>query len=174
MATSADAARTVVLSISWERCQEQALQAFRTGDATSARRIGKRLWRSPSVISSAATPGSPPASATTPSPSFAEKSIHQANNYFQQAMIAWEETWCWIPWDAPSTKADEVEATPYDRETQEGFYALIRRGQAITETLWRENQLSDVEGDDWSKVKAERHDRHTAPVLGGFSDADRP
>ncbi|MGI9485590.1 MAG: tetratricopeptide repeat protein [Geminicoccaceae bacterium] len=155
MATSADAARSrsLTVDLAWERCQEQALQAFRTGDATSARTNWAKALE---IAERHFERGDPRIATSFSNHAFAlvrRESIHQANNYFQRAMIAWEESWCWIPWMAPSTKPDEVEAAPYDRETQEGFYALIRRGQAITETLWRENRLSETEGDDWSKVK---------------------
>ena len=53
---------------------------------------------------------------------------------------------------APPTGQGEVE-TPYDRETQDAFYALIRQGQAKTETLWRERRLAKAKGDDWAAVK---------------------
>lgn len=155
MATSADAARSQSLTVelTWERHQEQALQAFRTGEATSARMNWAKALE---IAEHYFERGDPRIAASLSNHAFAlvrRESIHQANSYFQQAMIAWEESWRWIPWMAPSTEPDEAEAAPYDRETQEGFYALIRRGQAITEMLWRENQLSEVEGDDWSKVK---------------------
>lgn len=155
MATSADAARSrsLTVDLAWERCQEQAIQAFRAGDAVSARtnwakglEIAERHFER----------GDPRIAASLSNHAFAlvrREQIHQANTCFSQAMIAWEDSWRWIPWMTPSTEPGESEAAPYDQTTQESFYALIRRGQGITEMLWRENQLSKEEGDDWSKVK---------------------
>lgn len=155
MATSTHAAcnRPSMVDQTWERSQEQAIQAFRTGEAASAR---KNWAKALEIAERHFERGDPRIAASLSNHAFAllrQKNIHQANTYFQQAMIAWEESWCWIPWMTPSTEPGEDEAAPYDRETQEAFYALIRQGQGITEALWRENRLSEVEGDDWPTVK---------------------
>ncbi len=155
MATPADAARSrsFTAELTWERHQEHALEAFRTGDATSARSNWAKALE---IAERHFERGDPRIAASLNNHAFAlvrREQIHQANTCFSQAMIAWEESWRWIPWMAPSTKPGELEAAPYDKETQEGFYALIRRGRDITEKLWRENQLSEAEGDDWAAVK---------------------
>lgn len=155
MATSNATAhnRPVLADQTWERCQEQALQAFRRGDIASARTNWAKALE---IAGRHFERGDPRIATSLNNQAFAllrQKSIHQANAHFERAMIAWEESWCWIPWMAPSTKPGEDEAAPYDRETQEAFYNLIRQGKEITEVLWRENRLSAVEGDDWQTVK---------------------
>lgn len=160
MATSTNAAhnRSAMVDrnrvdLAWERHQEQAMQAFRTGVAASARTNWAKALE---IAERHFDRGDPRIAASLSNHAFAllrQKNIHQANTYFQRAMIAWEDSWCWIPWMMPSKAQGEGEATPYDRETQEAFYNLVRQGQGMTEMLWRENRLSEADGDDWPAVR---------------------
>lgn len=160
MATSTGAVRSRPLTadrnrvdLTWERCQEQALHAFRTNDAASARANWARAL---DIAERHFERGDPRIAASLSNHAFAllrQKQLHQANSYFQQAVAAWEESWRWIPWMAPSAARGEAEAAPYDQGTQDAFYALIKQGQAMTETLWREGRLSEPQRDAWQTVK---------------------
>lgn len=141
------------VDMTWERLQEQALQAYRTGHAAQAR----ANWaRAQEIAEHHFERGDPRLAASYTNHGFAllrQGHIHQANSAFQQAVVAWEDSWCWVPWMAPSSAPGEPQAAPYDRETQTAFYALIEQGKAITETIAREHRLPAAVGDDWAIVK---------------------
>ncbi|MGI9500961.1 MAG: tetratricopeptide repeat protein [Geminicoccaceae bacterium] len=158
MATVIDTvhSRSIAVDLTWERCQEQAMLAFRTSRATMARANWARAL---DIAERHFERGDPRLAASLNNHAFAlmrQNQLHQAKASFLRAEAAWEDSWRWIPWMTPSTGQGEAEAEPYDRETLDAFYALIRQGQAITETLSRENRLPEVEGDDWKAVKPRR------------------
>lgn len=137
----------------WERTQEQALNAYYDGDAAKARASWAKAL---DIAERHFERGDPRLAASLNNHAFAllrQSQIHQANSYFQRAEKAWEDSWRWIPCMTPSTGPGETAAEPYDRETQDIFYALIKRGRTITETLATEHRLTETEGDDWQTVK---------------------
>ena len=159
MATSIDAVQNRPfladrnrIDLTWERAQEQAMHAFEANKPA----IARAQWaKALDIAERYFERGDPRIAASLSNHGFALlrlNQLHQANAYFRRAVNAWEDSWRWVPWMAPPTGQGEVE-TPYDRETQDAFYALIRQGQAKTETLWRERRLSKAKGDDWATVK---------------------
>ena len=139
------------IDLTWERTQEQAMHAFKNNHAALARAHWAKALQ---IAERHFERGDPRLAASLSNHAFAllrQNQMHQANLYFRRSIEAWEESWRWIPWMAPSSGGDE--AAPYDRRTQDVFYALVRSGQAITEALWRERCLPEVGGDDWPAVK---------------------
>ena len=139
------------IDLTWERTQEQAMHAFRSNHPAAARAHWAKALQ---IAERHFERGDPRLAASLSNHAFAllrQNQMHQASTYFRRAIDAWEESWCWIPWMTPSS--NESEAAPYDRQTQDAFYALVRQGQAITEALWREQCLPEVGGDDWPAVK---------------------
>lgn len=158
MSTAAVHSRTITVDrgrvdATWERTQEQAMQAFYAGDAGKARMGWAKALE---IAERHFERGDPRLAASLTNHAFAllrRSQIHQANSYFQRALGAWEDSWRWVPCMTPSAGPGETDVKPYDRETQDIFYALIRRGRTITETLATEHRLSPAEGDDWATVK---------------------
>ncbi|MGI9416941.1 MAG: hypothetical protein ACR2RA_03775 [Geminicoccaceae bacterium] len=141
------------VDLTWERTQERALEAFRTSDAASA----KANWaKALDIAERHFERGDPRLAASLSNHAFAllrQRQVHQANLYFRRAVAAWDDSWCWVPWMTPSVDRDAAEAAPYDRATQEAFYAMIQQGREITETLWHEQRVPEAVGDDWTAVK---------------------
>lgn len=140
------------IDLTWERAQEQALHAYRANNPAVARAHWAKAL---DIAERCFERGDPRLAASLSNHGFAllrQNQLHQANIFFRRAVNAWEDSWRWVPLMAPSTGQGEVE-TPYDRETQNAFYALIRQGQAKTETLLRERRLAKAKGDDWAAVK---------------------
>ncbi len=158
MAKSTDALRSRqpvldrnLIDVTWERAQEQAMHAFKRGDAAAARAGWSKAL---DIAERHFERGDPRLAASLSNHGFAlmrQNSHQQATLCFQRAITAWEESWRWVPWMAPSSA--EGEAAPYDRATQDAFYALIEQGKAVTETLCRERRLPEAVGDDWAAVK---------------------
>lgn len=141
------------VDLAWEHAQEQALHAFRNDNAAMARAHWAKALE---IAERHFERGDPRIAASLNNHAFAllrQDQLHQANKYFQQAVDAWEDSWRWIPWMAPSASDDEGEPKPYDHATQDAFYDLIHQGKAITETLWQEQRLLPAAGDDWHTVK---------------------
>lgn len=160
MASSLDAVRKSPFAVdrnrvdlTWERLQEQALHAFSNNEAALAR----THWAKALDIAERHFERGDPRLATSLSNHaftlLRQRQLHQANIYFRQAILAWDDSWRWIPWMAPSVSQGEAEAIPYDQATQDAFYALIRQGRTITETLQRDHRLPEAAGDDWATVK---------------------
>ncbi len=159
MAISIEAARSRSLAnrntidLTWERCQEQALLAFRARDSEKAR----AQWaRGLEIAERHFERGDPRLAASRSNQAFAllsRKQTHLANAQFLQAMIAWDESWRWVPLMTPTPRHGETDPKPYDRKTQDAFYALIKQGQKFTETMWQENRLPEAGPDDWASVR---------------------
>ncbi|MEM7043375.1 MAG: tetratricopeptide repeat protein [Pseudomonadota bacterium] len=140
-----------LVDVTWERVQEQAMHAYQTGSAATAR----TSWiKALDIAERHFERGDPRLAASLSNYGFAlmrQRNYQQARLYFQRAITAWEDSWCWVPWMTSSS--EEGEAIRYDRATQDAFYALIEQGKAITETLWLENRLPEAIGDGWEAVK---------------------
>ncbi|MEM8950045.1 MAG: hypothetical protein AAGA21_04720 [Pseudomonadota bacterium] len=139
--------------LTWERIQEQAMQAFTAGNPSTARVSWEKAL---DIAERHFERGDPRIAASLSNHAYGlmrRGQTHQAGQYFRRAIAAWEDSWCWIPWMAPSTEPDGIEVAAYDRATQDAFYAMIEQGKAITETLWREGRLPEAVGDDWATVK---------------------
>ncbi len=141
------------VDLTWERAQEQALAAFKAGN----RSIARVNWeKALDIAERHFERGDPRVAASLSNHAYGllrQGQMHQASKHFARAIAAWEESWCWIPWMTPPAEPGEGEAAPYDRATQDAFYAMINQGKVITETLWHENRLPDAVGDDWESVK---------------------
>ncbi|MGI9503606.1 MAG: hypothetical protein ACR2RE_11185 [Geminicoccaceae bacterium] len=144
------------VDITWERVQEQAMQAYKARNNAGAR----ASWaKGLDIAERHFERGDPRLAASLNNYAFAlmrQGQVHQANFYFRRSIVAWEESWCWVPWMAPSTAPGDDESTPYDQTTQGAFYAMIKQGRAITETLMRERRLPEMASDDWNTVKPKR------------------
>jgi hypothetical protein len=157
MATSLDAIKSHPIlvdhnriDLTWERAQEQALQAFGAGHAAAARAHWRRAL---DIAERHFERGDPRLAASLSNHAFAllrQNQMHQANIYFRRAVDAWEDSWRWVPW---MSAAKGPEPAPFERTAQDAFYDLIRQGRMNTEELWREQRLPDAHGDDWRSVK---------------------
>jgi hypothetical protein len=141
------------IDLGWERCQEQALLAYRNNQPGEARGGWARALE---IAERYFERGDPRLAASRTNHAFAllrQNQIHQANLLLEKAVVAWEESWRWVPLMTPSAGQGDADPEPYDVKTQEAFYALIRQGQAMTESLLREGRLADGSPDDWFAVK---------------------
>ena len=141
------------VDLTWERMQEQAMQAFSAGKVALA---GTHWARALEIAERHFERGDPRVAASLSNHAYAllrQKHHHQAGLYFERAIAAWDECWCWIPWMTPSSSPGEDEAAPYDKETQDAFYALVRQGRAVTKALWQTKHLPEAAGDDWFSIK---------------------
>ena len=144
------------VDITWERVQEQAMQAYKARNAAGARASWAKAL---DIAERHFERGDPRLAASLSNHGFAlmrQGLVHQANVYLRRSITAWEESWCWVPWMTPSTAPSDDEPTPYDQTTQDAFYALVNQGKSITETLLRERRLPEMASDDWNMVKPKR------------------
>ena len=144
------------VDMTWERLQEQAMHAYKARNAAGARASWAKAL---DVAERHFERGDPRLAASLSNHAFAmmrQGLMHQANGYFRRSLIAWEDSWCWVPWMTPSAAPGDDEPAPYDQTTQEAFYALVKQGKTITETLMRERRLPEVASDDWNTIKPKR------------------
>ncbi len=137
----------------WERTQDQALRAFRSGDLFAARtgwaralEIARRHfdWGDPRLAASYTNQAFP---------LMRQQQLHQASRLLDQALRCWEESWRWIPLMRAIPSDNPVEKNWFDRPAQSEFYALVKRGQANTQTLAHERRLSIGGLEDWQAYK---------------------
>lgn len=141
------------IDITWERAQEQAMQALQGRNSA----LAMTNWaKALEIAERHFERGDPRLAASLNNQGFSllcQGRVREAEPYFREAVAAWEESWRWIPWMTPSSQADGAEPEVFDEITQEAFYGLIQKGKAITEIMWQEGTLPDVTGDDWPSVK---------------------
>lgn len=140
--------------LAWERAQEKGLQAFKLGEASDARQNWAKALE---IAERHFERGDPRLAASYTNHGFAvlrQGQIHQANSYFQRATAAWDDAWRWIPLMKPPSAPEEADgASAYDQSIQDRFYGLVEQGKAITEAIWREQRIPEVEGDEWCVIK---------------------
>lgn len=137
----------------WERLQEQALRSYRAGNIIVAKNgwakafdTAKRHFRR----------GDPRLATSYTNQAFSlirQQQIYQAQRHLEQAMYGWEDSWRWVPLMLPPRIGDKIQETQYNEATQREFYAFIKRGRSITETLSRERRLPTGGLEDWTEHK---------------------
>lgn len=143
------------IDLTWERCQEQALLAYRH----TRPREAKAQWeRGLKIAERHFQRGDPRLAASRTNHAFSlmrQHQTHQATLLFNQAILAWDEAWRWVALMEPAAEDGEGEPAPFDAEEQKAFYALIEQGKIITENFLRYGELSEAIEDDWQDVKTQ-------------------
>jgi hypothetical protein len=141
------------IDATWERLQEQALQAFQHGNPAKA----QLCWaRALDIAERHFGQGDPRLAASRSNQAFSlrrQQQIHGANTLFEQAQLAWEDSWRWIPLMMPAGQAGREDAAQYDEMAQRKFYDIIKRGQSITETLRWDERLPTGSQEAWLAIK---------------------
>jgi hypothetical protein len=133
--------------LAWERCQEQAALAFRAGDAAHA----ARLWgQALTIAEQHFERGDPRLAASLTNQALVmrrQRQDYQAKRLFEDAILAWGETWRWIHLmtPRPAGVAGQLEASNqleiYDARQRRAFTALAERGRLVTLRLERHDEL---------------------------------
>ena len=137
----------------WERLQEQALRAYRAGNTMAARNgwlkafeIAKRHFER----------GDPRLATSYTNQAFSlirQNQTFQAQQHIDLALQAWEDSWRWIPLMAPPRLDQSIQETYYNDATQREFYAFVKRGQSITDTLALHRILPTGGLEEWLEHK---------------------
>ncbi len=137
----------------WEWTQEQALRAFRARGVGAA----KSSWaRALKIAKDHFERGDPRIAASCTNQAFAlirQKQIHQGTRLLDEALRCWEDSWCWVPLMVPPRLGDQIEDSHYNEATRKKFYAFIKHGRSITETLARDHRLPTGGLEDWLEHK---------------------
>lgn len=144
--------------LAWERCMEQAIEAFRT------RRVGQTqdlLARGLEIAEQHFDRGDPRLAASLTNQAFVMRQrgqVFQAKRRFKEALQAWDETWRWIllmtPSGAPRPEcADYHHPGLYDQDTRTYFTALVAYGRATTAQLERYDLLPSDGLEQWFEMK---------------------
>jgi hypothetical protein len=115
----------------WERTQEHALRAFRSGETAPARNGWKKAF---DLAERHFSWGDPRVAASYTNQAFSlnrQQQAYEAKHLLDEAARCWEDSWRWVPLMVPLS----TEEAQYDGDEQKAFYALIRQGQSITEAL---------------------------------------
>jgi hypothetical protein len=148
--------------LAWERCQEQAALAFRAGDAAHA----ARLWEQALTIAEQHFGrGDPRLAASLTNQALVmrrQRQDYQAKRLFEDALVAWGETWRWIHLMTPQPAgiADGPERSNrleiYDAAARTTFAALAERGRVTTAWLERYDELPAGGLTEWLQIKPRR------------------
>jgi len=137
----------------WERLQEQALRSYRAGDIIAAKKswdkafdVAKRHFRR----------GDPRLATSYTNRAFSlirQQQTYQAQRHLELAMQGWDDGWCWVPLMVPPRTGSQIQKTHYNETTQKEFYAFIKRGRSITQSLARERRLPTGGIENWLEHK---------------------
>lgn len=133
--------------LAWERCQERAALAFGAGDAAAA----ARLWEQALAIAEKHFGrGDPRCAASLTNHALVmrrRRQDYQAKRLFEDARVAWDESWRWIHLMTPRPAGawQRLEHTNqlevYDPGARSAFSALAERGRVATARLERYDEL---------------------------------
>ena len=140
------------LDSSWERLQEQALRAFRARGVGAA----KHNWNQAFGLSKDRFEWGDPRLATSCT-NYAFSllrlgSTHQGHLLLDEAVRCWEDSWRWVPLMVPPQHADRKSERSYTEKARQEFYALTKKGQAITEGIAK-GYLTAGGLEDWREHK---------------------
>jgi hypothetical protein len=146
--------------LAWERCQEQAAIAFRTGDAI----LPSRLWAEALAIARKRFGrGDPRLASSLTNQALVLRRRHQeyhAQLLFQEALDVWDQSWRWIqlmtPGRAPIGLCDSNQLDVYGPAARACFSALARHGRAATVALERHDERMATGLDAWFAIKPDR------------------
>jgi len=148
--------------LAWERCQEQAALAYRAGDAASA----ARLWQQALTIAEQHFGrGDPRLAASLTNQALVMRRLrqdYQAKRLFEDALLAWSETWRWIylMTPRPAVAAERVSQSNqlaiYDAAARRAFTRLAERGRDATARLERYDVLPEGGLAEWFEIKPRR------------------
>ncbi len=148
--------------LTWERCQERAALAFRAGDAVSA----ARLWEQALAIAEQHfVRGDPRLAASLANHALVmrrRRQDYQAKRLFEDALLAWDETWRWIHLMTPQPTVVSERVTQsnqlaiYDAAARDAFTRLAERGREATACLERRDELPEGGLAEWFEIKPRR------------------
>ena len=144
--------------LAWERCMEQAVEAFR------ARRVSQTvdlLARGLGIAEQHFDRGDPRLAASLTNEAFVMRQrgqVFQAKRRFKEALQAWDDSWRWIllmtPSGAPRPEcADHHLPGLYDVDTRTYFSALATYGRDTTAQLERYDLLPHDGLEQWFEMK---------------------
>lgn len=136
----------------WERTQEQALRIFQTRGIGRARPIWTKATQ---IAKSQFEWGDPRIAASCANQAFSmirQKDMHQGQLLFDESLRCWKDSWRWVSLMEPPHLGGQFEKSQFTGKARQSFYALIQRGQAMTEALAR-NQLATGGFEDWQEHK---------------------
>jgi hypothetical protein len=144
----------------WERYQEQAAIAFRSGDAI----LSSRLWtKALAVAGKLFVPGDPRRATSLTNQALVlrrRRQDYQANQLFQQAFEVWDQSWRWIHLMSPigtlPNQGNGHQLNVYGPEARAWFNALAQQGRAATAALERHDRRLDQGLDWWFTIKPSR------------------
>jgi hypothetical protein len=154
------AAAGLTADIAWERCQEQAAIAFRSGDAI----LPSRLWAEGLDIAEKRFGRGDPRLATSLTNQALvlrrRRQDYQAKQLFQDALAVWDQSWRWIHLMTPARAAYGArycqQLDIYGPEARAWFNALAQRGRAATVALERHDQRLEAGLEWWFMLKPHR------------------
>jgi hypothetical protein len=146
--------------LAWERCQEQAAIAFRTGDAI----LPSRLWAEALAIARKGFGrGDPRLASSLTNQALVlrrRRQEYQAQLLFQEALDVWDQSWRWIqlmtPGRAPVGPRHSNQLGVYGPAARECFNALARKGREATVALERYDARTETGLDAWFAIKPDR------------------
>ena len=148
--------------VAWERCQERAALAYRAGDVAAA----ARLWEQALAIAQRHFGrGDPRLAASLTNQALVIRRRGQmaaAKRLFEDAFLAWEDSWRWIYLMTPGRAAPAQQTAQsdrlatYDETARAWFTALAERGCAATAMLERFDQLPTDGLAAWLEIKPRR------------------
>ena len=156
------AANFTTADLAWERCQEQAALAYRSGNVVAA----SRLWAEALETARKHFGRGDPRLAT----SLTNQALVmrrgrdevQARRLFEDALLAWDDSWRWILLMTPGHPASLPQAAHsdqleiYDETARAYFTALAERGRLATERLERYDELPKGGLAEWLELKPKR------------------
>jgi hypothetical protein len=146
--------------LAWERCQEQAAIAFRTGDAI----LPSRLWTEALAIARKRFGrGDPRLASSLTNQALVlrrRRQEYQAQLLFQEALDVWDQSWRWVqlmtPGRTPIGLRHSSQLDVYGPAARECFNALARKGRAATVALERYDERTEPGLDAWFAIKPDR------------------
>jgi len=146
----------------WERCQEQAAVAYRTGDTPTA----SRLWAEGLEIARKHFGrGDPRLAASLTNQALVmrrRRQDYQAKRLFEDAFLVWADSWRWILLMTPGHPGSQPQAAHsdqleiYDETARAYFMALAERGRLATARLEHYDELPKDGLADWLELKPKR------------------
>ena len=146
--------------LAWERYQEQAAIAYRSGDPITP----SRLWAAAlEVAAKHFGRGDPRLAASLTNQALVmrrRRQDYQAQKLFREALEVWDDSWRWIHLMTPDRSAAGTPRSDhldiYGRDARARFNALARQGRAATAALERYDEPLADRLDEWFALKPKR------------------
>jgi len=145
--------------LAWERCQERAALAFRAGEAAPPTQLREQAL---AIAEQHFGRGDPRHAASLTNCALVmrrRRQDHQAKRLFDDALVAWDDSWRWIhlmtprPVGAASRLRHSDQLEVYRPAARNAFAALAERGRAATARLERYDELPAGGLATWFEIK---------------------